>query len=246
MSRGYNEEDRILSNALKENEDLRNENRQLRLKVIRLDLFNKILEREVVELKSVAETRNTTVTDKKNSTLFPFSFYRVGKTLLPLIVVSVVFLAAYFIYTAHRESLVKSSPVNEAVTSSPPTIPQETQDKIADKKQDTNFISTRTLTANDFPAEAKADRQTDSLRYGLSGDSNKTPSHKLYKVKSKAYFHDEPDPRTKRKAFIIHWNNAVLSPQDEVKGFIYVVFTNHLGQTSRGWLRKDNLIELAN
>ncbi len=62
-----------------------------------------------------------------------------------------------------------------------------------------------------------------------------------YKVISKAYFHDEPDESTRRKAFIIHWNNAVLTPQDEKNGFVYIVFTNHLGQTSRGWLRKRDL-----
>lgn len=65
-----------------------------------------------------------------------------------------------------------------------------------------------------------------------------------YKVIMKAYFHDKPDESTRRKAFIIHWNNAVLTPQDEKNGFIYVVFTNHLGQTSKGWLRKKDLIQL--
>ena len=65
-----------------------------------------------------------------------------------------------------------------------------------------------------------------------------------YKVRNKAYFHNDPDPETKREAFIIHWNNAVLKPIDEKNGFIYVVFTNHLGQTSKGWLSKEDLIEV--
>jgi serine/threonine-protein kinase len=65
-----------------------------------------------------------------------------------------------------------------------------------------------------------------------------------YKVRNKAFFHNEPDPSTKRAAFIIHWNNAVLKPLDEKNGFIYVVFTNHLGQTSKGWLSKDDLIQM--
>jgi serine/threonine protein kinase len=65
-----------------------------------------------------------------------------------------------------------------------------------------------------------------------------------YKVRNKAYFHDEPDASTKRDAFIIHWNNAVLKPLDEKAGFIYVIFTNHLGQTSKGWLSKNDLNEV--
>ena len=65
-----------------------------------------------------------------------------------------------------------------------------------------------------------------------------------YKVVNKAYFHNEPDESTRREAFIIHWNNAVLQPTEERNGFVYVVFTNHLGQTSRGWLRKSDLTEV--
>jgi serine/threonine-protein kinase len=65
-----------------------------------------------------------------------------------------------------------------------------------------------------------------------------------YKVRGKAYFHDEPDASTKRDAFITHWNNAVLTPLDEKNGFVYIVFTNHLGQTSKGWIAKDDLIAI--
>lgn len=65
-----------------------------------------------------------------------------------------------------------------------------------------------------------------------------------YKVKSRAYFHDQPDENTRRNAFIVHWNNAVLKPLDDQQGFIYVVFTNHLGQTSKGWLNKNDLIKI--
>lgn len=63
----------------------------------------------------------------------------------------------------------------------------------------------------------------------------------LYKVISKAYFHNQPDENTRRNAFIIHWNNATLNPLEVKDGFIYIVFINHLGQTSKGWLRKKDL-----
>jgi serine/threonine protein kinase len=65
-----------------------------------------------------------------------------------------------------------------------------------------------------------------------------------YTVKSKAYFHNQPDENTRRNAFIVHWNNAVLKSLDEQQGFIYVVFTNHLGQTSKGWLNKNDLVKI--
>ncbi len=72
--------------------------------------------------------------------------------------------------------------------------------------------------------------------------SENDPSVSLYKVRSKAYFHNAPDVATRRKAFINHWNNAVLKPLKETDKFIYIVFTNVEGQTSKGWLQKKDLI----
>jgi serine/threonine-protein kinase len=60
-------------------------------------------------------------------------------------------------------------------------------------------------------------------------------------TKPKVYFHTAPDETTKRKAFINHWNKAVLSPLDDVNGFVYIVYTNHEGQTSKGWMLKKEL-----
>ncbi len=73
-----------------------------------------------------------------------------------------------------------------------------------------------------------------------------SPTTTNYKVVSKAYFYNEPDESTRRKAYIIHWNNsyANIKPLDEKNGFVYVVFTNHLNQTSKGWLRKKDLTEV--
>lgn len=63
-----------------------------------------------------------------------------------------------------------------------------------------------------------------------------------YAVASRyAYFHNEPDETTRRTANINIWNNARLTPLDERNGFIYVVYVNEQGQTSRGWLLKRNL-----
>jgi serine/threonine-protein kinase len=63
-----------------------------------------------------------------------------------------------------------------------------------------------------------------------------------YKVRGTAYFHNQPDGATRRKAHITHWNNAILNALNEQDGFIYVIFTNDEGQVSKGWLRKKDLI----
>jgi len=65
-----------------------------------------------------------------------------------------------------------------------------------------------------------------------------------YKVREKAYFHNEAEEATRREAYILHWNNAVLDALEEKDGFIYVEYTNHLGQVSKGWLRKEDLVRI--
>ena len=61
-----------------------------------------------------------------------------------------------------------------------------------------------------------------------------------------AHFHDKPDPDTRRDAFINHWNNARLKALNDLNGFIYVVYTNDEGQTSKGWMNKKDLIIIGN
>jgi serine/threonine-protein kinase len=76
-------------------------------------------------------------------------------------------------------------------------------------------------------------------------DSQKSPpgASGQYKAISKAYFYTEPDESTRREAFINKWNSSVTAT-DDMNGFIYVVYKNEKGQTTRGWLLKKDLIKL--
>ena len=65
-----------------------------------------------------------------------------------------------------------------------------------------------------------------------------------YKVLSdRAYFHNEPDEATRRGAYMVQ-SNDIISALEEKNGFIYTEFTNQSGQTSKGWLKKSDLITL--
>ena len=67
-----------------------------------------------------------------------------------------------------------------------------------------------------------------------------------YKVlASRAYFHNDADKATKRQSYLIP-SNDVVAALDERNGFVYTEFTNTRGQTSKGWLRKQDLITLKN
>ncbi|MEO5984970.1 MAG: hypothetical protein ABIP80_05660, partial [Ferruginibacter sp.] len=62
-----------------------------------------------------------------------------------------------------------------------------------------------------------------------------------YKVINTAHFHDRPDESTRRNAYLTV-NDVVITALDEQNDFIYIVFTNTGGQTSKGWVMKKNLI----
>jgi len=65
-----------------------------------------------------------------------------------------------------------------------------------------------------------------------------------YKVRSaRTYFHNEPDLATRRTAYMIP-SNDVVTASDEKNGFIYTEFTNSNNQTSKGWVRKSDLVTL--
>ena len=101
-------------------------------------------------------------------------------------------------------------------------------------------------------SEPESDGQTnepDGAAPAQPGRSESLPNAagKRYTLRSKyAYFHNEPDPATRRAANLNIWNNAKLTALDDRNGFIYVVYTNEQGQTSRGWLLKENLKSINN
>jgi serine/threonine-protein kinase len=81
-------------------------------------------------------------------------------------------------------------------------------------------------------------------------DSNKIQAEKPRKaigqfkvLASRAYFHNSPDKSTKRLSYLIP-SNDVITGLDEKNGFVYTEFTNSRGQTSKGWVSKQDLISL--
>ena len=64
-----------------------------------------------------------------------------------------------------------------------------------------------------------------------------------YRVKTQAFFYNKPDEGARRNTFLLPYKGSygVVTPLDDQNGFIYVVFTNHAGRTSKGWIRKIDL-----
>ena len=99
--------------------------------------------------------------------------------------------------------------------------------------------------APDTLQTTQSQQQTDPMNFDTTRSGDPFVGGEIlgkYKVKSKAFFYNAPDENTRRDAFIVHWNNAVLNALDEKDGFIYVVFINEEGKTSKGWLSKRDLV----
>lgn len=145
---------------------------------------------------------------------------------------------------AKRNTAIIPAPVETEATApaDPVTVGNETETDL----QPVEATGTKNQEANaeEIQDKSAAKQPVSADESPASTGNSATSDAEQYKVISKAYFHDEPDESTRRKAFIIHWNNAVLTPQQEKNGFVYVVFTNHLGQISKGWLRKKDLQKL--
>jgi hypothetical protein len=72
------------------------------------------------------------------------------------------------------------------------------------------------------------------------GDTKSSES-KYFRVKvDKTYFYNTPNIKDVRKAYLIY--DTVIYAIAESKYFIYIEFTNSSGQTSIGWISKDDLI----
>ena len=66
----------------------------------------------------------------------------------------------------------------------------------------------------------------------------------FYRVTSKANFYEAPDENTMKSSFISQLNPVRLGALDDKNGFIFVVYTNDIGYTSRGWLSKKDLTKV--
>jgi serine/threonine protein kinase len=73
-------------------------------------------------------------------------------------------------------------------------------------------------------------------------EPDKTGMIGQYKVAvPRAYFYDKPDESTRRAAYLIP-SNDVISALDEQNGFVYTEYTNPLGQVTKGWIKKTDLL----
>jgi len=83
---------------------------------------------------------------------------------------------------------------------------------------------------------------TSSEKHELKTVGNASPAN--YTVRDTAFFHNQPDEHSGRKTYLDPLKKSILKPIDEKNGFIYIVYTNQFGRTSKGWINKKDLVPL--
>ncbi|HEX8332188.1 MAG TPA: serine/threonine-protein kinase [Segetibacter sp.] len=237
-----------------ENEELIREKEQLKRKLLQYEQQAQLKEKEIQELKALAAASAATSHVEEPVPVYAEEPVErgVSKNAFVTLLILTIGLAAFAAYSLFKntgaqtqqyadstqnkiDSLVQADTLNKSQNT------EETKDRVSDTPN--NTVAQKPVIEQNDQQENTADTSREETEE--PDQTEQKPAARTsgkYSVISKAYFHDKAHPSTIRKhAFISHWNNAVLTPIGETDDFIYVVFTNHLGQTSRGWLRKADL-----
>jgi serine/threonine-protein kinase len=233
---------------------LQNENQKLLLEKDALQKLALQRQNEVTQLREAVADKNNeleSLRQKVYTTQQASVRQGVSPTAFYVLLLITALLTAFAAYSLLSEKAVKNE---DRSFDSLSTLPADTESYSAQvpESQDTQTVSkaTKMLQTTDTTQNLESKAQSDPMNFDTARSNTQTTatdssdakkSLGKYRVRSKAYFYNEPDETTQRDAFIVHWNNAVLDALDEKDGFIYVVFTNAEGQTSRGWLKKSDL-----
>jgi serine/threonine-protein kinase len=239
-----------------ENEQLQKEKMQLQNRVLVYQQQVEAKDKELQELKALLASPKTSYVEE------PLPVYAeqpesrgVSKSAFVTLLILTIGLAAFAAYSLFRntgtqttvlsdstknkiDSLVKADSANAQIIAAAEEEKEQPKDSvIKNAKIDKPVVE-------DVEQEEETADTTTKQKNEVTVQNEPKPEAKgsgKYRVISKAHFHNKPNSATVRDAFISHWNNAVLTPLGETDDFIYVEFTNHLGQTSKGWLRKADL-----
>jgi serine/threonine-protein kinase len=178
--------------------------------------------------------------------------------MLLLLTIAFGALAAYSFFKNQNTQQLSTGTVEQTDTTTSTTTNAYEEEPIADNKPTTGITElpastvpepvrdTAQTTETSTSPKLQEPQQTDDETGSQQTETENTPATSTgdvrYTVASgRAYFHNEPDESSRRSAYMIPSSEVVLQPLDEKNGFIYVVFTNSSGQTSKGWLRKQDL-----
>jgi len=96
---------------------------------------------------------------------------------------------------------------------------------------------------NNFFSRNDEPKRTSQTQKEVPKEVKKQPIGDYKVVAERAYFHNEPNASTRRSAYMIP-SEDIITALDQQNGFLYTEFTNSRGQTSKGWLRREDLMTI--
>lgn len=221
-----------LNELQQENQRLQLENAQLKSSLEKEEFLHKNLYKQWTELNARGLNKSRELERLKKQTS-PGNFYRYS--FYPLLLITIVF--AYYLLSEWGKNsaslqtltITTDTLIRDGIREQQkPNLPAENKEL---EKKDT--IAARPLqpVVINEPTETQAQKTSPSERPGQ------------YRVKTKTFFYNAPDERTRRNIFLLPYKDAygIVTALNDKNDFIYVIYTNHRGRTSRGWIRKTDL-----
>lgn len=241
-------------------ENLLHENRQLQQQVTQYNRQLSVKEKELNDYKMLVEDREGEIRLLRQQPQTPASTSKSGVskaafTSLLLISLGLATFSTFSLLKDKQQPPSSLSGKDLNITDTSTTTRSQPKEDVPEKtesQQPKKELPPIAAKKKNDTAARRADQPSVTTEKEVPSNSaeseNKPPTADVavknqhqYMVVTKAYFYSEPDETTRRNAFVVPSNNAVLNALDEKDGFVYVVFTNQLGQSSKGWLRKADL-----
>ncbi|CAA9490859.1 MAG: hypothetical protein AVDCRST_MAG96-1505 [uncultured Segetibacter sp.] len=251
------------ANVVEDNnvQKLLREKEQLQQQVLQYKQQITIKEKEIHELKAVVDNTNhereywynntkTTSSSPKKKGISKTAF-----ALLVLLTIGLAALSAYNLFNDNRSGKTELSRTSRNSADTTTASNKPPVKKVSEKKENTaakkEISPVNTDSVSNPIGESARVKTTENNKENIRKDTPQvkeqappqvpSKSPRQYMVTEKAYFYNTPDESTRRNAFVVPANNAILNALDEQNDFILVQFRNQLGQSSKGWLRKKDL-----
>lgn len=179
---------------------------------------------------------------------------RLSKPVFAIMVLSIVILGMLSAYGL----FMKGEPVHRQVTSdsanmgqldTTQTHPIIAQDTVVSQVQPVAIDTVAQKAEIDslkkeYEAQMAAAAKQAEIKAKETGAVIVSEGKKYQLPKGTVYFYDAPNANAARNGILGLWNNAKFNVIEEDNGFIYVTHTNKDGQTTKGWLNKNDLKEV--
>jgi hypothetical protein len=209
------------------------ENAELKKNLEKEQFLHQNLYRQWAELNSRTLNKDRELQQLKSKTLirptpYKYAFYS-------LLVISAVFV--YFLFTKGQKNTV----LPQTLKAGKDTISKATSQAQPQQSLPAAYITPEKTDSNQALQKELANASETEATPPPKSENNKSLGE--FRVKVKTFFYNAPDENSRRNTFLLPYKDryGIIKALDDKNDFIYIVYTNHAGRTSKGWIRKTDL-----